>query len=622
MSHQFTRNGKSFCFPPALTPAIFVLALICFIATPLAAEELSGKTLGRTDRPHSRCEISVTELDFGEVAPGGSAEMSVTVTNISPGTVPLRVGLSRDCDVFSLTGIDGMHHLRRGQSVEITVGFSPMEPGSYDCYLQLGQLAPGIPLMGMGGQFVTDLELDMDAIEFGEVIVDSTSTMHLKITNTGTETYTLDPMLADDPTDFSIRDGLKDFPLGPGVYVFLTMSFTPTMAGSHETVLSLGAGLPRLDVTGMGIEAVGACVVTPGNLDFGPLTPGETEMQPITITNTGNIDVPVSASVDDPNFKVSKNSTVLGPGQSWVIAVTYAPLSWGTFDAQVSLGNEFCTPVECTGLPTENFDPTMDNVGLFFDDGLTSNRTTTTEYLEIVDFYLAMLNPSNTSGIAAWECRIGIEGKATIISKDFEGDVINVGQGNDFIVGIGGPPLPSAPTVLLATFQLLMEGYAGDPVELELRPRFQSSLPGMMVWLSSDDATILKPMFPVDGDPVVAIINDPGDGDGKLAGTAVDKSAGAGIPLVTRLLPNAPNPFNPQTEIRFELAKAGNARLTIYDVTGRRVKTMHNGHLESGPHSLVWQGRDDGGRAVASGVYYLRMDTVEGVQHRKMMLLK
>jgi len=68
--------------------------------------------------------------------------------------------------------------------------------------------------------------------------------------------------------------------------------------------------------------------------------------------------------------------------------------------------------------------------------------------------------------------------------------------------------------------------------------------------------------------------------------------------------------------------KAGNARLTIYDVTGRRVKTMHSGHLESGPHSLVWQGRDDGGRAVASGVYYLRMDTVDGVQHQKMMLLK
>ena len=49
---------------------------------------------------------------------------------------------------------------------------------------------------------------------------------------------------------------------------------------------------------------------------------------------------------------------------------------------------------------------------------------------------------------------------------------------------------------------------------------------------------------------------------------------------------------------------------------------IHNGHLDAGPHSLVWQGRDDGGRPVASGVYYLRMDTVGAVQHRKMMLLK
>jgi hypothetical protein len=628
MSHQITRKGKLSCYPPALTPAIFVLALICLIAAPAVAEELAGKAGamdGRDDRPHSRCELSVTELDFEEVAPGGSGEMSVTVTNISRGTVPLKISLSRDCDVFSLTGVDGKHHLGRGESVEITVGFLPMEPGSYDCYLQLGQLAPGIPLMGMGGQFVTLLELDMDAIEFGEVIVDTTSTMHLKITNTGTgtETYTLDPMLADDPTDFAIREGLEDYSLGPGGFVYLTMDFTPTMAGSHETVLSLGAGLPRLDVTGMGIEAVGACVVTPANLEFGPLTPGETEMQPITITNTGNIDVPITPSVNDPNFAVSKNSTVLRPGQSWVIAITYAPLSWGTFNSQVELGNEFCAPVECTGLPTENFDSTMDNVGLFFDEGLTSNRTTTTEYLEIVEFYLAMLNPSNTSGTAAWELRIGIQGKASIISNHLEGNTINVGQGNEFIVGLGEPPLPYAPKVLLASFQLLMEGYGGDDtVALELRPRFQSSLPGMMVWLSADDVTILKPMFPVDGDPVVAIINDPADSGSKLANTAMNKSGNPETPAVTRLLPNAPNPFNPQTEIRFELAKAGQARLTIYDVTGRRVKTMHNGHLDSGPHSLVWQGRDDGGRAVASGVYYLRMDTAEGVQHRKMMLLK
>ncbi|MCK9997142.1 MAG: choice-of-anchor D domain-containing protein, partial [Candidatus Krumholzibacteria bacterium] len=592
------RNGKPSFFPPALMPALFVLVLFCFIAAPVAAEEFIGKagtTTGRDDRPNSRCELSVTELDFGEVAPGGSGEMSVTITNISRGTVPLKISLSRDCDVFSLTGADGMHHLRRGQSVEITVGFSPMEPGDHDCFLNLGQLAPGIPLVGMGGQFVTDLELDMEAIEFGEVIVDLASTLHLKITNTGSETYTLEPALADDPTDFSIMDGLMDYDLGPDGFVFLTMDFTPTMTGPHETVLSLGPGLPRLDVTGLGIEAVGACIITPGNLEFGPLTPGETEMQPIKITNTGNIDVPISASVNDPNFTVSKNSTNLRPGQSWVIAVTYAPLSWGTFSARVDLGNEFCAQVECAGMPTENFDPTMDNVGLFFDDGLTSNRTTTTEYLEIVDFHLAMLNPSNTSGIAAWECRIAIEGKASIISMHFEGASLNLGSGNEFIVGVGGDPLPYSPGILLASFQLVMQGYGGDTVELELRPRFLSSLPGMMVWLSSDDVYSLKPMFPVDGEPVVAIINDPADSAGRLAGTAMNKSADAGIPFVTRILPNAPNPFNPRTEIRFELAKAGQARLTIYDVTGRRVKTMHDGHLGSGPHSLVWQGRDDGG---------------------------
>ena len=62
--------------------------------------------------------------------------------------------------------------------------------------------------------------------------------------------------------------------------------------------------------------------------------------------------------------------------------------------------------------------------------------------------------------------------------------------------------------------------------------------------------------------------------------------------------------------------------LRIYDVTGRLVRTLVARELTHGPHSEVWQGRDDAGRPVPSGAYYVRLVTGEGVDNRKIMLLK
>lgn len=67
-----------------------------------------------------------------------------------------------------------------------------------------------------------------------------------------------------------------------------------------------------------------------------------------------------------------------------------------------------------------------------------------------------------------------------------------------------------------------------------------------------------------------------------------------------------PNPFNPQTSIAFTLPAAGPARVAVYDLQGRLVCTLHEGDLAAGPHALAWDGRNDGGRAAASGVYLVR----------------
>lgn len=97
----------------------------------------------------------------------------------------------------------------------------------------------------------------------------------------------------------------------------------------------------------------------------------------------------------------------------------------------------------------------------------------------------------------------------------------------------------------------------------------------------------------------------------------------ANLPTVmTRLLPNIPNPFNPMTEIHFELDRPQLAKVSIYDVTGRLIKVLADGNLAAGPHMRVWRGRDSGGRQVPSGAYYVRLVSERKHDHTKIMLLK
>ena len=99
-------------------------------------------------------------------------------------------------------------------------------------------------------------------------------------------------------------------------------------------------------------------------------------------------------------------------------------------------------------------------------------------------------------------------------------------------------------------------------------------------------------------------------------------SAVGDTPQVRASLGNHPNPFNPSTSINFSLVTAGKASVRIYDTQGRLVRTLVDEHFPAGNHSRTWQGRDDQGRAVASGVYLARFSHPDGRETRSMVLVK
>lgn len=92
--------------------------------------------------------------------------------------------------------------------------------------------------------------------------------------------------------------------------------------------------------------------------------------------------------------------------------------------------------------------------------------------------------------------------------------------------------------------------------------------------------------------------------------------------LVTKLKGNYPNPFNPETTISFSLKESGNAELKVYNAKGQLVRTLAKGTMDAGEHRLVWDGRDDRGSSVASGIYFYRLMTKNYQETKKMILMK
>ena len=94
------------------------------------------------------------------------------------------------------------------------------------------------------------------------------------------------------------------------------------------------------------------------------------------------------------------------------------------------------------------------------------------------------------------------------------------------------------------------------------------------------------------------------------------------LPFVTRLHANFPNPFNPETTIEFALKTDEHVLIEIYNNKGQKVNTLINTSMRAGIHQIVWNGRDESGNKVGSGIYVYRMIAGEHISIKRMLLMK
>ena len=94
------------------------------------------------------------------------------------------------------------------------------------------------------------------------------------------------------------------------------------------------------------------------------------------------------------------------------------------------------------------------------------------------------------------------------------------------------------------------------------------------------------------------------------------------LPIEFRLSQNYPNPFNPETNIEYQLPQAGFVNLTVFNILGQNVRTLVDGYQDAGYYSAHWNGANESGVKVPSGIYFYRVTAGDFSQTKKMMMLK
>ena len=115
--------------------------------------------------------------------------------------------------------------------------------------------------------------------------------------------------------------------------------------------------------------------------------------------------------------------------------------------------------------------------------------------------------------------------------------------------------------------------------------------------------------------------NTPVNGDMEISQGSYKLSFGV-LPKQFALYQNAPNPFNPTTSIAFDIPNKAVVQLEVYDLLGRRVEMLVNEEMDAGSYRAIWDGRDESGREVPSGVYFYRIKAGDNVANRHMLLIK
>ena len=538
-------------------------------------------------------------LDFGFVAEGTSRTLSVAIQNTGETGIAIVPEVDDPNGYYQVTDVTGNLNLQPGYTLTLEVTFHPLVVGQFDAQLTLGEIIPPVPMTGISEEANPQCQVVPTELDFGTVNVGGGTQRFFTVSNTG------NVPLEVTPGETSDHFFIQPYPvtIEPGTNHQFMVLFAPMAAGDWECDISLGgSGCASVHCLGTGVG--------------GP-PPGDDNLVGIFF---------------DPDYLI--NETFIdgvGPVMSYLVLVNPSD------------------PMGVRGWECRNV---IDGPAIFIGATLLGQAINIGNYPDFIVGLAEPLPPTPNVMLATLQYFV-LEPYTEIYLNLLPTSIPSIPGYMAFLAGSNPESiLPMYPYTGYSEVAYI--NVAVTDVERPAEPVIQAN--GGQVRLSWDlpagsyegyhvyrrdetggETRLTGQPGDISGDTVIFTDQPQGFEAGALLfysyslvknGVETARSPEVqyevtNVPAqLTRLLPNIPNPFNPQTTIRFELSTDGSARVSIFDVSGRLVRTLAEGSLAAGSHERVWQGKDNNGRQVPSGAYYVRLETPSGLDHRKIMLLK
>jgi hypothetical protein len=420
------------------------------------------------------------------------------------------------------------------------------------------------------------------------------------------------------------------------------------------------------------------CYVHPTNVDFDSVQVGNYRDESFTMMNTGCATIvgTISESCAEYSIVSGGGPYVLAPGDSLFVTVRFEPTTQGVYPCVVNTDSSACSDVSLIGVGFEPPAPMINaitdvendqgrKVRINFSRSSLDRLSSPAPILQYEAF--RRIDPLTSSG----GTEIGTDGKNT----DMISDRSTLLEGWEFVGSIPAHVEMEynmiAPTLADSTIangvhwsvffiraataepgiyfdSLPDSGYSIDNLEPAAPQNLEYTEPGLLTW---DEATELdfnyfsvygsaSRVFDDQAELIDHTTNTTMDVQSESYSfyyvTATDFSGNEGEAATVINVVGVtdepqkyvlgigayPNPFNPETTIRYSIPGAGSVVLRIYDAKGRMVKTLVSEDKSAGVYSAVWRGRDQNGTSVSTGVYFAKLEAAGQVRSIKIVLLK
>ena len=294
-------------------------------------------------------------------------------------------GVSVTGEGFTVSGVSFPQTLEGGESLTLTVRFSPSEDGKKSGNVSLPSNAAGSPAQialagnGISSSASGQLRVNPIALDFGNVPTGNTETRDVVLSNSGGTALTV-TQASVAGTNFTLSGLPLPLTLQVGETATFQGSFTPDTSGAVTGSISLlsdASNSPTtLSLTGNGIVLVGILNATPTSIDFGDAIVGVSEAQTVTLANSGTGDLNLSsAQVTGSAFSVSGLSTplLLAAGQSISFNVTFSPSTAGAVTGSVSFLSDAVNSPTTLSLSGAGIEPVTHSVSLAWDASTSPN---------------------------------------------------------------------------------------------------------------------------------------------------------------------------------------------------------------------------------------------------------